>query len=110
MAPDECNELELRAYGKRISFHTRHHWILTWLEEQPGKSLADKVWGVIDRAYRADYRARGYKAQIRSVGAEKSERLAALNEAIECFQRSGDENQAQHLTNLLIHYVMDDAV
>lgn len=47
------------ALGKRISFHTRRHWILEWIEAQEGKSLADKVWRVIDAAYRADYLARG---------------------------------------------------
>ena len=59
LSPTDIKALELRAYGKRITFHTKYHWILTWLEERPGKNLADKVGGIINTAYQSDYESRG---------------------------------------------------
>src|SRR5258708_5489698 len=55
LTDQEQKAIEIAAYGKLIRFHTRHHWILTWIEEQPGKNLADKLWNVVNRAYQADY-------------------------------------------------------
>ena len=105
MTTDEQKEIELRAYGKRISFHTRHHWILTWLEEQPGKNLADRVFGVIDRAYRAHYAEVGRAALNRYWSVldidDLSPALDALNEAIDAFNRAGMETQGDIGRDLL---------
>lgn len=105
----EEKEIELRAYGKRITFPTRHHWILTWLEEQPGKNLADKVWRVIDRAYRADYAARASRAESRycQTGIFK-DKVAALCEAMEYWSRAGNEAQHAHLHRILTNLLHEE--
>jgi hypothetical protein len=104
---NEHKALEEAAYGKLITFHTKHHWILTWIQEQPGRSLRAKVWGVIDRAYRADYAKRGQEAMRRYWDAlgpgdypnlNYSAIVAALCDACECFGRAGlrdDEERAR---------------
>lgn len=105
----EEKEIEFRAYGKYIRFHTRYHWILTWLEEQPGKNLSDKVWGVIDRAYRADYRGRASRAESRYCQAGNfKDKVAALCEAMEYRGRAGDEDQHAHLHTMLTHLLHEE--
>lgn len=116
MDEPERKALELRANGKRITFHTRYHWILTWLEERPGKSLADKVWGVIDRAYRADYAERGRAAMSRYWQAlgegthypdlNYPALTAALCDACECFGRAelrDDEERAREMLRSVVY-------
>ena len=97
-----------RAYGKRINFHTRHHWILTWLEEQPGKNLADKVFGVVERAYKADYgrRARLAMGRYWADAATDADKMGALCEAIECYARAGlsaDEESAHDMLRAMMY-------
>jgi hypothetical protein len=120
MTPEEIKESELRAYGKRITFHTRHHWILTWLEELPGKSLASKVWTIVDAAYRADYTARGRAAMTRYLSLLETfdydspdpqqeilrDMLTALSNACEYFGRAGkgdDEERARDLLRSIVY-------
>jgi hypothetical protein len=107
---EERKALERAAYGKRITFHTRYHWILTWLEEQPGDSLADKVWRIIDTAYRASYAERGRAAMGRYWQAceagsypdmDYGALIAALCDALECFSRAGDNERHEFAHNLL---------
>lgn len=104
MNDDERKDLELRAFGKRITFHTRHHWILTWIEEQPGRNLADKVWNIIDRAYRADYAERGHQAmrlyaRMLNRGTypalDYAAMAAALCEACECYGCAGLQDREE---------------
>lgn len=111
----EEKAIEEAANGKYIKFHTRHHWLLTWLEEQPGKNLADKVWGVIDRAYRADYTQRGREANRRYWQALEedgltpqglSKMISALSEACEYFGRAGlneDEERAREMLRAVVY-------
>lgn len=115
---NEIKAIERAAYGKRITFHTRHHWILTWLEEQPGKNLADKVWRVIDRAYRADYAARGHAAMGRYLEAlgkgsypalDYDGMLAALCDACEFYGRAGEQEQEDRARDLLRSVVYSKA-
>ena len=110
MKSDERKAIEERAYGKRITFHTRHHWILTWLEELPGKSLAEKVYGIVDRAYRADYEERGYAAMGRYWKALEGTEypdlnypalITALCDACECFGRAGKQDHEERARELL---------
>jgi hypothetical protein len=105
--------LERAAYGRRITFHTKHHWILTWLLERPGESLAGKVWTIINDAYKADYAARGHAAIGRywshlesfdydAPGQQNStDLLTDLSEACECFSRAGDETRADIARDLM---------
>lgn len=100
----EEKAIEKAANGKYIKFHTRYHWILTWLEEQPGKNLADKVWGVIDRAYRADYAERGREAmrRYRACGPEDlGGQLDAIAEAMGFYSRAGDGEKYKELHRLI---------
>ena len=110
MSDEERKALELAAFGKRITFPTKHHWILTWLEELPGKSLSEKVYGIVDRAYRADYAERGYAALARYWQALEGTEYPDLNypaliaascDACECFGRAGRHDDEERARDLL---------
>lgn len=102
MTDEERKEIEFRAYGKRITFHSRHWWILEWLEEQTGKNLADKVWNVVNRAYQADYAERARKAQARGYAAtDAGKRLDAFCEAMGYYSRAGDSAACDRLHQLV---------
>ena len=104
LTKEEIKAIEIAAYGKTIAFRTRHHWILTWIEEQPGKNLADKLWNVVNRAYQADYAARGrdaYTRYCRCLSADLDGQMIALSEAMEGYARAGDSKRYDELHQLI---------
>lgn len=104
LSKDEYKAIHIAAYGKPIRFHTRHHWILTWIEEQPGKNLADKLWNVVNRAYQADYATRGrdaYARFCRCGPADLDGQMVALSEAMDCYARASDNARYDELHQLI---------
>src|SRR5689334_10185586 len=114
MDTQEIKDLEQRAYGKPILFIPRHWTLYEWVKEQPGRSLRDKLWGVVNRAYRADYSRRGRLAMGRyfdvlSRGTYPDLDWPAVTkelcEACECFSRAGlhdDEERARDLLRVAV--------
>jgi hypothetical protein len=98
MKDNEQKELEFKAYGKRVTFHTRHWWILEWLEEQPGRNLADKVWSVVNQAYQQDYAERAKKAEERArTATDAGERLDLICEAMGHYSKAGNSKRHDEL-------------
>jgi hypothetical protein len=119
MEDKERKELEQRAYGKPITLMPRHWTLYEWIKEQPGKSLRDKLYGIVKRAYQEDYKARGFAANDRywrlsgqfdydtpGPQAILSEMATALCDACECFGRAGmvdDEERAREMLRAVVH-------
>ena len=107
---DDRKELEEKAYGKPILFVPRHWTLYEWVKEQPGRSLRDKLFGVVKRAYSADYKQRGHEAMGRYLNAlgkgtypdlDYDSITTALCEACECYGRAGETEQEEHARDLL---------
>lgn len=99
---EEQKALERAARGQRITFHTRHWWILEWIDQQPGKTRAARVWGIIDRAYRAWCRDKSHAAYTAYLMATGADRITHLCEAITYAERAGDQARADQIRPRLL--------
>lgn len=102
MKTPEQKALEERAYGKPIRFHTRHWWILEWIDEQPGKNRADKVWNIIHNAYKQHYLDKAHKAKAAFFSATTfQDRMDCLCKAAEYYGRAENNEQYEFVRELM---------
>lgn len=97
----EMKDIRERANGKPFLFRPRHHWIYDWIAAQAGRSLPDKLYGIVERAYKADCLERGRAAMCRFYTLTDQQDVRAtvllteLNEAIEMFSSAGEQQRTE---------------
>ncbi|MEI8164941.1 MAG: hypothetical protein WCG26_01120 [Chloroflexales bacterium] len=93
---ETIKQIHEAAYGKPFRFSPRHHWIYDWMKEQPGTSLPDKLYRIVEAAYKADHLRRGheafsaYRVLPLLTKADHGKALDLVNQACDSFARAGD--------------------
>jgi len=106
----EMKAIKERANGKPFQFNPRHHWIYEWIQSLPGKSLSDKIYPIVEQAYKDSHRERARVAFDAFSGMDTSEPgtpettrqiLALLGDACDAYTRAGDEFMRRQMADMM---------